>query len=563
MKYNQKDYERFMKEFNYELILAEKVTFLYNGSDLNGTIFIDEYAVTFIKDKENYIYRIPLEDISKYYKEVKFLKYNISMFYGRDYTCNFNFLDKSSLENFEFMLKVLLINKKRIKDRFTKEMDKLREKELSKMHEEKLTLEVHINERRCELYELNEKYKNEKENAIQTINKVVNIQNKKLREVEHKLKSSKKLLEKLQKQIQNLEDYKGRIELNIDFNESYVNNFEEDLTSQELKTKLELLTLEEKKMIKDSRAINYFGADRKTSEINSQVKQILRSFNTECDYLFNKVVAKNYETQHKKIVKSYEILNKIYRIDRVEINKEYLELKLKKLNLINQYQMRLQQEKEIQKEIREQIKEEEKVRREIENEKKKIEKEETQFNNEVKSLFKRLEKSSSEIEKELYADKIKELENKIKELEVVKKNVLDREQNTRAGYVYVISNVGSFGEDIYKIGVTRRLEPMDRISELSSASVPFEFDVHAMIFSDDAPKLEKTLHNHFREKEVNKVNHRKEFFKVSIDEIEEIVTQHHNKTVEFIKIPTANQYWQSVKLKSNVITNEQSNNLPS
>ena len=89
--------------------------------------------------------------------------------------------------------------------------------------------------------------------------------------------------------------------------------------------------------------------------------------------------------------------------------------------------------------------------------------------------------------------------------------------------MYVISNIGSFGEGIYKIGLTRRLEPYDRVKELGDASVPFEFDVHAMIFSDDAPALENTLHRHFRDRELNKVNHRKEFFRVDIDEIEEVV----------------------------------------
>lgn len=142
--------------------------------------------------------------------------------------------------------------------------------------------------------------------------------------------------------------------------------------------------------------------------------------------------------------------------------------------------------------------EEEKVRREIEREKKRIDKEERQFNSEITKLMAYMQKASADVEKELYADKIKELEEKLRELETVKEDVLQRELNTRAGYVYVISNIGSFGEDVYKIGMTRRLEPMDRIKELSSASVPFEFDVHAMIFSEDAPTLENQLHSHFR-----------------------------------------------------------------
>ncbi|HAP8143657.1 TPA: GIY-YIG nuclease family protein, partial [Enterococcus faecium] len=156
--------------------------------------------------------------------------------------------------------------------------------------------------------------------------------------------------------------------------------------------------------------------------------------------------------------------------------------------------MKITEEKEQQKAIKEQMIEEEKVRREIDREKKRIDKEQRQFNSEISKLIAYMQKANADVEKELYANKIQELEEKLKELEVIRENVLQRELNTRAGYVYVISNIGSFGEDIYKIGMTRRLEPMDRIKELSSASVPFEFDVHAMIFSEDAPSLETKLH---------------------------------------------------------------------
>ena len=153
-----------------------------------------------------------------------------------------------------------------------------------------------------------------------------------------------------------------------------------------------------------------------------------------------------------------------------------------------------------------------------------------------------------DIEKQLYVDKIKELEAKLGLLEQDRKNVLDREQNTRAGFVYVISNIGSFGENVYKIGMTRRLEPMDRIKELSSASVPFEFDVHAMIFSEDAPALETALHRQFDDRRINLVNSRKEFFRVSLSEIEKVVKENHNATVTFTAVAKPEQYRQTVRL---------------
>ncbi|HDJ2072612.1 TPA: DUF4041 domain-containing protein [Staphylococcus aureus] len=333
--------------------------------------------------------------------------------------------------------------------------------------------------------------------------------------------------------------------IDSDLKDIFVNHFEESITSKELNDQLSMLSLDEKEMKKSDKAVNYYGYSEKKSLVNSQITQILRSFNTVCDYLFSSLTSKNYDSYHKKIIRAYETLNKIYKVDSVEITRAYLQIKLEKLNLINERAIKIEQEKALQREIKEQMKEEEKVRRELEQEEKKIAKEETQFGNEIKNLFKRLEKSQNDIEKELYADKIKELEEKVKQLEADKKDVENRKLNTRAGYVYVISNIGSFGEGIYKIGLTRRLEPYDRVKELGDASVPFEFDVHAMIFSDDAPTLESTLHRHFRDRELNKVNHRKEFFKVDIDEIEEVVKNNHNNTVEFTKKPVAEQYWES------------------
>ncbi len=153
-----------------------------------------------------------------------------------------------------------------------------------------------------------------------------------------------------------------------------------------------------------------------------------------------------------------------------------------------------------------------------------------------------------EVERQLYVDKIQKIETNLQELEVKKADADRREQNARAGHVYIISNIGSFGEDVFKIGMTRRLEPMDRIKELGDASVPFEFDVHAMIFSEDAPALESSLHKHFEKNSINRVNPRKEFFKVSLDKIEEYVKANYSQTTRFTKIPIASEYRQSMEI---------------
>lgn len=251
-----------------------------------------------------------------------------------------------------------------------------------------------------------------------------------------------------------------------------------------------------------------------------------------------------------KITKSYETLNKIFSVDGISLQKRLLELKLEELNLVYTSEIKYEQERELQRAIKEQMLEEEKVRREIETQKAKIEKDQTQCSKEINKLMSYMQKSQNDTEKQLYIDKIKELEDKLKELEISKETVLEREANARAGFVYIISNIGSFGDGVYKIGMTRRLEPMDRIKELSSASVPFEFDVHAMIFADDAPALETALHQHFEKQSVNRVNLRKEFFRVSLDEIEQVVKDNFNNTVEFTKIPVAKEYRQTINIIS-------------
>lgn len=316
-------------------------------------------------------------------------------------------------------------------------------------------------------------------------------------------------------------------------------------TSQELKNILSKYKLEEAELVKDNIAVDVLIYDDKKF-ITTQIRQILRSFNAECDLAISNVTLKNIDTMRNKILKSYEALNKIYKSDGVQITKTFLENKLQQLITAHSYQEKLEDEREQKKLIQEQLKEEEKVRREIEREKAKIEKDETQFKNEISKLMKYLQKTDNEVEKTLYIDKIKECEEKLSELETVKSDVLNREKNTRAGFVYIISNIGSFGENIFKIGMTRRLEPMDRIKELSSASVPFEFDVHALIFSDDAPSLESILHNTFRDYEVNKVNHRKEFFSIPLEKIEKVVTEHHNATVQWNYDAAAEEYRESL-----------------
>lgn len=319
------------------------------------------------------------------------------------------------------------------------------------------------------------------------------------------------------------------------------------ITSEECKNKLALLKNQEQEDIRSFSILNVFGNGSK-KELKDNAKQILRCFNSECDNILLNLSVKNIDTLRNKITKSFETLNKIFSVDGIQLERKILQYKLEELNLVYTYELKKEQEKEQQRAIKEQMIEEEKVRREIERQKAKLEKDQAQCSNEINKLMGYMQKTQSDVEKQLYIDKIKDLEEKLRQLEEDKATVLEREANARAGYVYVISNIGSFGENVYKIGMTRRLEPMDRIKELGSASVPFEFDVHAMIFSDDAPTLETALHQKFEKKSVNRVNLRKEFFKVSLDEIEQVVKENYNNTVTFTKIPVAKEYNETLKI---------------
>ena len=327
----------------------------------------------------------------------------------------------------------------------------------------------------------------------------------------------------------------------------------EGLKSDEVKNNLALLKTRQDEMVKKGKAYEVdpgFASGAKKKVVDSQVKQILRCFNAETSGIIEGVTVKNVDASRAKIQRSFDTLNKIFDVDGVRISHDYLASKFEELSLVYAYMVKQFEEAEQKKAIREQMLEEEKVRREIERKKQALEKDEAQFKNEEKKLMAYLQKSKDDVERQLYIDRIHELQAKLAALEKEKEDVAQREQNARAGFVYIISNIGSFGENVYKIGMTRRLEPMDRIAELSSASVPFAFDVHALIFSEDAPALETTLHQYFDNKRVNKINPRKEFFRVDLEEIKKIVKENHNATVKFVDVPDAIEYRETLKLEA-------------
>lgn len=270
-------------------------------------------------------------------------------------------------------------------------------------------------------------------------------------------------------------------------------------------------------MVKAGRAAtcDYAEANRR----DTAIRFVIDAFNGKVDSILSRNKADNHGKLEQEIRDAFALVNHNGTAFRnARITDEYLASRLEELKWGATTRVLKEQDREEQRLLREQIREEEKARREFERAMKDAAKEEDTIK---KAMDKVLQQAANanDAQRVEFEAKLRELELKLQAAEEKNQRALSMAQQTRTGHVYVISNVGSFGEEVFKIGMTRRLEPKDRIRELGDASVPFEFDVHAMIFSDDAPSLEKTLHRHFLRRQMNKVNPRKEFFRLGISEI--------------------------------------------
>ncbi|MCP6699361.1 DUF4041 domain-containing protein [Pseudomonas donghuensis] len=256
-----------------------------------------------------------------------------------------------------------------------------------------------------------------------------------------------------------------------------------------------------------------------TNRRDTAVRFVVDAFNGKVDSILSRSKSDNHGKLEQEIRDAAALVNLNGAPFRnARINEEYLASRLEELRWAVTAKLLKDQEREEQRQLREQIREEEKARREYERAIKEAAKEEA-------TLRKALEKAQEQVaaasaaERAEFEARLALLQEQLQVAEDKNQRALSMAQQTRAGHVYVISNIGSFGEQVFKIGMTRRLEPLDRVRELGDASVPFEFDVHAMIFSDDAPGLEKKLHRHFLREQVNKVNPRKEFFRIGLPAI--------------------------------------------
>ncbi|MTI12176.1 DUF4041 domain-containing protein [Sansalvadorimonas verongulae] len=326
-------------------------------------------------------------------------------------------------------------------------------------------------------------------------------------------------------------------------------------TSERFAEEIKQIRQEQKELIKVKEAVTY-PEDIVISEnksynkkiLEGQVRLMLSAFNIECDLLIGKVKPSSYVRTLERIEKLANTLEKSAASLKCGFNIRYVELKFQECTLQYQHALKKQEEQEEQRLIREQIREEQKAIKEYERAVAQAEKEERMYRDMLARAREELSQVS-EKERAVAEQRIADLEQQLADAEAKEERAKSMAEQTRKGHVYVISNIGSFGENVYKIGLTRRLEPMDRVKELGDASVPFSFDVHAMVYVDDAPALESALHREFTESRVNAVNMRKEFFHVDLHDIRQAVERIAGIDTEFKMTALAEEYYETRRLQ--------------
>lgn len=268
-------------------------------------------------------------------------------------------------------------------------------------------------------------------------------------------------------------------------------------------------------------------------------KLALTAFNSQVDTIISGATIRNHESSLAKIVKVADTVERLGASSGVKISPDYIDQRIRELELAIRYHEAKALEKELERERRAELREQARAEKELQAEKERLEKERQHYLNVLNTV-----KESGD------SAEIAKLEAKLQDIENGLNDVEQRNANIRAGYVYVISNLGAFGPNMVKIGMTRRLEPMDRVRELGDASVPFGFDVHALFFSEDAVGVEAELHRRFADKRVNRINVRREFFYATPLEVKKELAGIAGNLLEFVDEPEAEQYRLSLEMGS-------------
>lgn len=260
-------------------------------------------------------------------------------------------------------------------------------------------------------------------------------------------------------------------------------------------------------------------------------KLMLRAFNAEADNLVRGLKPHKLDSAIDRLNKVAEAIERLGKIMQIRISSRYRALRIRELELTADFVQKQAEQKESERLERERLREEKKVEQEMERERQRLEKERTHYENAMQKLVAKGDETGAA-----------RLRAELERVESAIRDVDYRAANIRAGYVYVISNIGSFGESMVKVGMTRRLDPLDRIRELSDASVPFNFDVHALFFSKDAVGIETSLHERLAEFRVNLVNRRREFFSVTPGRVKEHLAELTGELLEYHEVPEALEY---------------------
>jgi chromosome segregation ATPase len=416
------------------------------------------------------------------------------------------------------------------------------------LNEAKIESKNITDEARVNLVNSKEKAENIKLEAREEASKVISFAEDQAKEIAgdaYEAKAKADSYEKAIKAMKNtIEGYKDDY---IVPNQSVLDDLAEEFSFKDAGAKLKTARKRVKEMVRDNYAgtCDYVEVHRKTYAIHFAVD----AFNGKVDSALSKTKHDNFGKIQQEIIDAFALVNHNGAPFRnARINQEFLDARLTELKwAVAAFELK-KIEKEEQALIKAQIREEERAIREMEKARKEAEKEEKMLQKALDKVRAELGQASEE-QKIEYEAQLAELEGKLQEAEERGQRALSMAQQTRRGHVYVISNVGSFGEEVFKIGMTRRLEPMDRVKELGDASVPFSFDVHAMIYSDDAPALEKELHRKFNLQSVNKINPRKEFFRTSVTEVKQAVEQQGLNEVHWTMKAEAAEYRESIVIE--------------
>jgi hypothetical protein len=363
-------------------------------------------------------------------------------------------------------------------------------------------------ERKCRVDEI--------ESEMKKLDQKRNAKQEEIEELRASYKGKREIYDRLKAEMAIFDDRLSFMELGV-----YEPHFD-FADSEAFKEAIKAVRDDQKAMVKSKTAVyctTNWTVDGSQSKgqtmINRAVRLTLRAFNNECEAAIANTRWNNIQAMERRIERARSAIDKLNASNSVIIADYFFEAKLKELRLTHEYRETLKRERDERSEKARLEREEKRLLQEA----KTAEKEEQQYQ-------KLLDKARSEagvITSEQHEAKIRELEAQLAAAHDKTERAKAMAEQTKSGFVYIISNIGSFGEDVVKIGLTRRLDPADRVKELGDASVPFLFDTHAMIYSEEAPKLEAMLHNEFAEKRVNAANMRKEFFRVTLEEVEEAV----------------------------------------